>query len=490
MAVMNDDESIVEHVFVEGQLVTGGPNRATQENLMTIRSSAESDNNLHEQLPSPLLARTPQFAVPVNPRDSTVSQIIGSNTPYSEWIEQQPSGEVDPEFVRQTYTPNAALGYEPTSQAEERRARWVSIESLISHDDAAIAQMMSFMFPFDMFPGCDFYVRYVRVSWMCGLDAMIEAKSRLTSKLRNHGRYLEEVNEAIALDPQISPGDACYNLRVYNINERARVLNALDEYEQLMGYADPAGMDNPNDPEGITVNAAHQHPTHIQGQPGRTIDGGSYDNTSTDGTNEVERVNINRGVDIIDPNTGHPIQFQRQQLTATNNNCNGTGRTNGNNSEFDDMQVDGSSELLIRDHGNENRSRNRSNSLIDRIQVDRRSELFHDANGTSGNVPTGSNDPPFDANTRLGIDLPPEMGSGMEHDAIISRLPQETWTERRPRNGRRISYTLPRNFGRNIQNFRSALHSITEIDHDEHAIELTSTAENDGSHAPNLAFSV
>lgn len=154
------------------------------------------------------------------------------------------------------------------------------------------------------------------------------------------------------------------------------------------------------------------------------------------------------------------------------------------------MQVDGSSELLIRDHGNGNRNRSRSNSLFDQIPVDRRSDLFHEASGASGNLPAGSNDPLFDTNNRLDIHIDPGMGSETENNETIAWIPQETWTERRPRNGRRVSNTLPRNFGRNINNLRSALHSITEINHEEHAIELTRTAENDESHTPDLAFSV
>ncbi|KAJ5705682.1 hypothetical protein N7536_001371 [Penicillium majusculum] len=446
MAVMND-ESIVPHVFVGGQLVTSDRNRPTQQNFI-IRSSTESDNNLREQLGWPLPASAPQFAAPVDTRDSTVSQTMGSDVPYDEWIEHQPIDEVDTGFIQ--HTPNAVQRHELTRQAEERRERWIFIETQINYEDAAIAQIVSFMSPFDFCPGDDYYVRYVRLAWMCGPDPMTEAKTRLNNKLRNHERYLEEVNEVIALDPHISPGDVCYDLRVYNINERARVLNALDQYEEFIRREGAAGMNNPNDPGGIVIQSAHQNPTHMRMQPGRTIDRGSYANLSTDGTNEVERASTNRGIEIIDPDTGHPIQFQRQPLTTTNTNRNDTGRTNGKYSNCDNVPVDGSSELLIRD------------------DVDRRSELFH-GNETIGNVPTGSNDPLLDANSRLDGLFP--LG-----------------IERRPRNGSRISRTLPRNFGRKIANLRSAFHSITEPDH-EHAIELTGTAGNDGN-TPNLAFSV
>ncbi|KGO35925.1 hypothetical protein PEX1_062780 [Penicillium expansum] len=478
MAAIND-ESIVPHVFVAGRLVSR--NRATQENSTIILSSTESDNNLHGRWTPPLLASTSQFAAPVDSQYLTASQAEESDIPYDEWFEYQPLDEVDTEFVGQTS--NAVETHEPASQAEERRARWALIETHINYEDSAIAQIMSFMSPFDIYPGEDFYVRYVKVAWMCGLDAMIEAKSRLNNKLRNHERYLEEVNEVIALDPQLSPGDACYNLRVYNINERARMLGALDQYDTFMRYAEAIGMNNPNDPEGFAAQQAHGNPNYIHMQPGRAIDDGSHGNLSTDGTNEVARANINRGVDIINPETGHPIQFQRQLLTATNNNRNGTGRTDGSNSDSDNMQVDGSSELMIRDGVDGNRNRNRRNSRFNQIQVDRRSEL--DVNGTSGNVPMGSNDPLFDANSRLDSLFIPEMGS----EAEISWTPQEAWTERRPRNDIRVSRTLPRNFGRNIHNFRAALHSITELDHEEHAIELTSTDESDGSHTPNLVLS-
>lgn len=488
LAVMND-ESIVPHVFVGDQLVTSGRNRPTQQHFI-IRSSTESDNNLREQLGWPLPASAHQFAVPVDPRDSTVSQTMGSDVPYDEWIEHQPLDEVDPEFIQ--HTPNAVQHHELTRQAEERWERWTFIETQINYEDAAIVQIMSFMSPFDFCPGDELYSRYVRMAWMCGPDSMAEAKTRLNNKLRNHERYLEEVNEVIALDPHISPGDVCYSLRVYNINERARVLNALDQYDDLLRREGAAGMNNPNHPGGIAIQPAYQNPTHMHMQPGSTIDHSSYDNLLTDSTNEVERASTNRGIEIIDPNTGHPIQFHRQPLTTANNNNNrnATGHTNGKHSNCDNMQVDGSSELLIRDDVNGNHNRNRSNSLFDHTQVDRRSELFHDGNATTGNVPTGSNDPLFDANSRLDGLFSLGMGSDAENNGTISWIPQETWTERRPRNGSRISRTLPRNFGRNIANLRSALHSITQVDHDHAiAIELTGTAGND-ENTPNLALSV
>ncbi|EKV10452.1 hypothetical protein PDIG_25880 [Penicillium digitatum PHI26] len=405
------------------------------------------------------------------------------DVPCDEWFEYRPRDEIDAQFIR--HASNAMQRHELTCQAEERRARWVLIEDQIHYEDSAIAQMMSFMSPFDLFLGYDYYVRYVKIAWMCGLDAMVEAKSRLNNKLWNHEKYLEEVNEVIALDPQISPGGVCYNLRVYNINERARVLGALDQHDVLTGYAEAAGMNNPNETEYFSVKQAHRKPTCSHIQPGRMMDGSSLGNLSAAGTNEVELAKTNRGVEIIDPQTGHPIQFQRRPLNTTNNSRNVTGRGNGSNSDCDYIQVDGSSELLIRDVDG-NRNRNRRNSFFNHIQVDRRSEFFHDAHGTGGNVPTGDNDPVFDAVSRLDSVFLPEMGV----EAEISWIPQETWTERRPRNEIRVSRTVPRNFGRNVYNFRSELHSITELDHDGHVIEPTSTGENDGSHTPSFAFSI
>ena len=472
-----NDRSIVSHVFVDDQLRIGGQSGA-QGNLTVIRSSTESDNNLHEPR-STLLTNTSQFAININSRNLSVSQVMEANIPYAEHFEYKPPDEYDSEFeddrdfggvVRRS--PIEVQHYETIIEAQERRERWFLIQAHINHDDAAIAQMMSFVGPVDVLPGCDFYVRYVRVAWTYGLGAMFEAWSRLTSKLQYHEMYLEEVNEFIALDPVIPVSDTCYRLRVYNTNERARLLNALDHYHML---AEASLTNNGNNSGGIAVEQTHQE------QPGRTIHGGPYDNLSTDGTNEFLHPKISRGVDIIDPNTGHPIQFQREQLT---------GHKNGDKSGIDNMQLDGSPDLLIRDHGSANRNRRRSNSLFDQIPVDRRSDLFHDVSGGSGNMPAGSNDPLFDANDRLGTHIDTELGSETGNNEITPWIPQETWTERRLRNGSRMSNTLPRNFGRNINNMRSALQSITEIDHEEHAIELTRTAENNGSQTPDLAFSV
>ncbi|KAJ5952262.1 uncharacterized protein N7479_010675 [Penicillium vulpinum] len=484
--VMNDDESIGSHTFVDGPLVSDGHNRAAQDILAIIRSSTESDNNLQDPLPSPLLASTSQFAAPVNSQDSTVPQTMDPDIPYAEWIEHQLLDEVNTDFI--PHTPNAVQSHEPTCEAEERRARWVSIERLIHHEDTAIAQFLSVMSPFGMFRTCDFYVQYVKASWMCGFEAMIEARSRLKAKLRNHGKYLEEVNEVIALNPQISPDDPYYKLRVYNINERARVLNALDEHDMLMDYAEAIRVNNPGYSAGLAVDPAHRNHAQVQAETERTIGGGSHDNPSTDGTNEVERPNTNRRVEIINPDTGHPIQFQRQPSTTNNNNGNGAGRTNGNDPGFDNTQLDGTAELLIRNHGDGNHNTNKRTSFFNEIQVDRQSDFFHGMNGTSGDPPRQGNDLLFDADSRLGGYVSPEMSS--ETESIISWIPEETWTERRPRNGKRISETVPRNFGRNVYNHRSPLHSITEVQHEGHTARLASTAADNESLEATLVFSI
>ncbi|KAJ5177950.1 uncharacterized protein N7500_000649 [Penicillium coprophilum] len=470
MDVTNDDESIVTHVFVDDQLVAGGHDMATQENLTIIRSSTESDNALHGILPSPLLTSTSQLAAPAYSQDLTVSPAIGTSS-HVEWAVQGVPDEDDLEFIRQT-------GW-------QERVAW--IESLINIDDAAIAQMLAYTPSYDISHGCDYYIRYVRKAWMVGLETMAEAFARLNSKFRCHERYLQEVSEAIALDPQISPSDYRYNLRVFHTNERARVLRAIEEHDMLMAYGEAIDMDNTNEPRGAVVDPGHQNSTEIQEQLETSIAGNSHVNLSTDGANEIQHLNTNRGVDIIDPDTGHPIQFQRQSLTAANNSCsNETGCKKGNNPKFDHMQVDGSSDLLIRDEENGNTSRRIS--LFNEIQVDRRSDLW--VRDGSGDVPTGSNDPPFDADSRLGIRLSPEMDSEGETDEIISAIPREAWTERRLTNGSRMSETVPRNFGRNnVFNYRPPLRSVTEVNHEEHVTELASTAANNGSPTPSLMFS-
>ncbi|OQE44357.1 hypothetical protein PENCOP_c002G04355 [Penicillium coprophilum] len=470
--VTNDNESIVTHVFVDDQLVTGGRDRSTQEHLTILRSSTESDNVLHEILPSPLLASTSQLAAPVYSQDLTVSPTMGTSS-HVEWAVPGVPDEDDLDFIRQT-------GW-------QERVAW--IENLINTDDAAIAQMLAYTPSYDISHGCDYYIRYVRQAWMVGLETMAEAFARLNSKFRCHERYLQEVSEAIALDPQLSPSDHRYNLRVFHTNERARVLRAIEEHDMLVAYGEAIDIDNTNEPRGAVVDPGHQNPTDILGQLETSIAGDLHVNLSTDGTSEIQHLNTNRGVDIIDPNTGRPIQFRRQSSTTANNSCsNETGRKTGNNSKIDHMQVDGSSDLLIRDEENGNTSRRIS--LFNEIQVDRRSDLWvRDANG-SGDVPTGSNDPPFDADSRLEIRLSPEMGSEGETDGTIATIPREAWTERRLTNGSRMSETVPRNFGRNnVFNYRPPLRSVTEVNHGEHVIETASTAANNGSPTPSLMFS-
>ncbi|KAJ5496859.1 hypothetical protein N7463_008846 [Penicillium fimorum] len=484
MVVTNDDETIAASAFADGLPVTDGRNRAAQENLTFIHSSTESDNTLHEILPPPLLASTSQFAAPANSRDLNVSQTMGTSS-HIEYIEQAPPDEDDEEFVHRVQHPD------PTLQARGYQARWAWIENQINEADTVIAQMLTCMSQLDMFQVCDDYIRYVRAAWMCGPDTMALALAQLTNKLEYHERYLREVNQAIALDFRVLPNDARYPLRVYNINERARVIRALDEHDLLIDYTESIELDyaqafeteNDSDPE-------YRSRAYTEEQVETTIADGSHVNLSTDGINEAARASTNnRGVDIIDPDTGHPIEFQRQSLAASNNSCsNGTGHTNGNNSDFNNMQLDGSSDLLTRDRENGNTSG--GISLFNEIQVDRRSNLWvRDVNG-GGNVPTVSNDPPFDTNSRMGIHFSPKMSSEGETDGIISSIPYETWTERRPRSGNRISETVPRNFGRNnVINYRLPLRSIIEVNREQHAIELASTTANNGSPTPSLMFS-
>lgn len=473
--------------------------RDTDENLTSMRPSIESEDNSDMLVNLPMSTNVPRFMPPLEQPVLAAVQTIDhgaqlhhlflTNTPTSlAPIEQHTlaaaqtighSVQLHPLFLTNSPTPPAAVNqtalapaqamdlvpfsaewyqqrllevsgsfvfpnrHEPTrSLIEDRSGRWYLLSNLINHDDAAISLRMSIMRPFDFYPNGDFYWRYVRCSWLGGPAAMAEAEWHLSNKLRNHERYLAEVNEVIALDPQVRPGDWVYDLRVYNTMERARVLNALEELENLKRDGQVAGIENHIiDPGHATLPSPIRSWVPLE----RWDNGGSDNDTSFGGMTEVERSNVNRGVAIIDPDTGHPIEFQRQSLTTTNN------------------------------RGNGNRSEN--------------SEVLNHDGGRIGNVPVGSSDPVFDATSRPSSQTSAdEIRFELEEGNITSWISQERWTEPRPRNGDPISNTVPRNFGRNVQNCRSPLRSLTEVDQEAIPIEPASTAATDGSRTPSTVI--
>ncbi|KAJ5782927.1 hypothetical protein N7457_004701 [Penicillium paradoxum] len=436
---MDDDEVLVQSGYHDDGIVVGHPTRDMRENALTMRSSIEFGDACPEQLPPAILFGTPQTQEEAQERAFAFAELMRLDPTESEWTVQQPFRESEPESDSQS--PNRAEGGFPDEitvdifDTEALVVRWTLFARIIAHDDTSINMMMALVDRPGLFPNIDYYRRFVKCAWLAGTILAAEAEWQLQSKLLAHERYLREVNEFIALNPQATPGDWSYDLRVWNTTERARVLNALDELELLRQSVVTPIVNTPTiNPSPRSLQSPVRHETNENGSSGNE--------TSVTGSTETDRANIHRGVPIIDPHTGHPIEFQRQILTATNN------------------------------------ARSRD--------VFRNSGLLHQNDQTADNMPAGGDVSLFDATSpRATQPSVEETHSEPTDNDTTSWIPQETWTQPGPRDRGLISNTVPRNFGRNGQNTRSPLRSITEIDQEGLSVESASTVATDGARTPS-----
>jgi hypothetical protein len=298
----------------------------------------------------------------------------------------------------------------------------------------------------DVWMGVDFYRRYVRCAWICGTPDIEDAEARLRHKLNVHELWLADVNEAIALDPWSRPDGRSLYHRIYNINERARILAALEELEGIKDIQDElnfdgyASLDNIISPFGEdTIDST------IQDASRAPADSLEYD-ISSDGASEIPFVRHARTmgpVSIIDPHTGRPIDLLGISKKAKNRDAGDHGHENG-----------GTVIAQRKELAKINAEKAIYNSIAER---------------TSISIAVGSMNlsPDIGQSSERIVKELTDRDSGMflaGDGQLTSEIPQEILTVFRPVRERVLSKTVPRNFG--CPRYGPGLRTITEIDQD------------------------
>jgi hypothetical protein len=430
---INAFESPQGQIFIDGQafMMNNGHTTGLQENVRLIQSS--TGDSTSEPLSSPLFSSGFLRQFEMGSLNGSGDRNVDRESSFIAYSED-PNERYSDDTGRWEFSNWQELGF---SMSGNRWARWYSIADAINHDEIAITNIWCQVQHLDRFPDLDFYARFARCVWDRGLDAVETGHYWLSSKCRNHERYLVEVNEVIAMDVRNGPNSVFYALRIYNTNQRAKLLAAIEILDVL-------------------IQQRHQ------------VRFGPVANYGYDGcSDEMPAISIgptgsNRSVDIIDPKTGRPIVIQVPQ--ASTDGTNGTGHRSGGG-PLCETEGEVSTKLLT----------------------------FDGANEESGNVPVGGELLcPGNAGTRSTHqnvqhapgDVTPES-DGSEN---ISWVHQEIWTEPLPsQTGNRVSETVPRNFGGSPHRYRLALPSFSEFDQDKYALEEASTTGTAGSPSPPLS---
>jgi hypothetical protein len=440
---MNNDNSVVEQGRMAVGNVPGHYRRTMPEYTMTQQSAVEFPNMVHEQMSSSMSANIPQLPAPTWPH----AVPMPLNSPYAyinAELSQFPAADVQQtRVIAQTQTPCTAFahsniwapfpaagphhagavphltgssdshaevgvhlvgvhldGYtsvqpghpdrhEPTHPYYESfRARWDQMLDLIYRIDNEIGLFMSNVDLNRLMPFSNFYSAYVMACVQCGPLHVDWADTLLRGKLHTHETFLSEVNEVIAFDASVTPSHVCYELRVYHTTQRGGMLAALDELESRR-----IGREVPS------VEPAVQNAIHIEVSPERR----SYDRS---GGNMWFGAG-NRGVAIVNPDTGCPIEIPNQPTEPITNN---------------------------------------------------------------GNVRNGRNSPLIDATSRSASHQRVDGPCGWSDDDIMSWISSVDTVK-----DDRVTHTVPRNFGRNIQNHESVLHPHTDNDQGRPTVGPAST---------------
>jgi hypothetical protein len=328
--------------------------------------------------------------------------------------------------------------------ADDRAERWLAWAYEIQEEEF-VMQAFVRMRSLDNWPGVDFYRQYIRCAWICGPVDTEEAEARLRHKLSVHEQWLADVNEAIALDPCSRPDGRSLHHRIYNTNERARILAALEELEGIrdiqadmnLGEHSISGTNTSTVGE-TTMEPAVQDGSHA---PADSPD----DEVSNDGPNDISFVSHARAtgpVTIIDPHTCRPIDLQGLQQKAKKKDASGHGHANGGGAHLGHRKgfAEVNSEMVSYDSIGET---------------------------TGMPIPVGSMDRPLDIGQSSGqaVKELTESDNGTflaENNQLTSWIPQEILTDSRPVRKRVSSKTVPRNFGRH--RYGPGLQTITEID--------------------------
>ena len=437
MVAVNGFESIAGQIFIDGQAMVMNIARTTdsQEKVSLIRAS--TGDSTSEQLSSAVFTSGFSQQTERGSQDAAAFQDMGPEPSFIAYIQDPTEGIHDNSVSLWTFPEWHEI--DPPAP-DDRWGRWNSISSEIGHDEAAIRNMWLHVEHLDNFPTLDFYSRFARCVWCWGLDAVEQAEHWLRNKLHNHERYLAEVNEVIAMDPRNGPNITLFALRVYNINERAKLLAAIEILE---------------------VFTERRHHEHFEPMVNGVSDGDKP-------IIFIEPTGSNRGIDIIDPETGRPIVIQVPE--ASTNHTNGNDHGSRDSAERE-AEAELSSNLLTFDGANESIGKLREGNSALR-------------SGNAASRSTSQNS----QNAQGAQNTPGDATPASESNGNISWVHQETWIEPLPsQNGNRVSETVPRNFGGSPHRHRLALPSFSEFDQEKYALEEASTTGTAGSPSPPLS---
>ncbi|KAJ6081178.1 hypothetical protein N7499_006052 [Penicillium canescens] len=447
MVVMDDDPSVVGRIFLGDKAVAGrqadgsGDDRrnsfsSDEDTLRIYGETSRSISRLYPADPLYLDLRVP----PRRTHSPITDDVPLQQVPRTPLFVPDPN---QPSFIQLGFSLGSRSRFE--WYADDRAERWLSWAYEIQEEEFVMQAFVLRMRSLDNWPGVDFYRRYIRCAWICGPVDTEEAEVRLRHKLSVHEKWLADVNEAIALDPWSRPDGRSLHHRIYNTNERARILAALEELEGIrdiqadmnLGEHSISGTNTSTFRES-TMEPAVQDGSHA---PADSPD----DGVSNDGPNDISFVSharVTGPVTIIDPHTCRPIDLQGLQQKAKKRDASGHGHANGGGAHLGQRKglAEVNSEMVSYDS-------------------------IGETTGTP--IPVGSMDRSLDIGQSSGqaVKELTESDNGTflaENNQLTSWIPQEILTDSRPVRKRVSSKTVPRNFGRH--RYGPGLQTITEIE--------------------------
>ncbi|KAJ5312415.1 hypothetical protein N7508_003245 [Penicillium antarcticum] len=434
MVMMDEDPSVVGRVFLGDKVVAGEQTDGPYDQHWD--SSSSDEDNLH------VYCQTPQSLAPMHPADPwNLDPRIAPRNPHSRITEDVPLQQAPGTSVfvpDPTQRPSIQLGFSSSSlsqfesYSDGRIERWCAWAYEIQEEETMMKGFVLRRRNLDIWVGVDFYRRYVRCAWICGIPDREEAETRLRHKLSLHEQWLVEINGAMALDLCSRPDGRSLHYRIYNTNERARILAALEELDGIRNIQ--ADLDRAGyitfESIASTFGEDFTRPT-IQDNtsaPDMSPDAG----VTSDGVNDTSFVSHTRAtgpIRIIDPHTGCPIDLIGLSQKAKKRD----GRANGAGADL--SQANG----------------------VAHDGIDKMAGIP---------VPAGSIDLSLDiaqSSEQIVKELT-DLSNGaflVENGQLTLWIPQEILKDLRPLRKRVSSKTVPRNFGR--PRYGPGLQTITEV---------------------------
>lgn len=433
---VNRTEPLVRHIVFDSQAIAMNGEHNTTENMSLTHPNGHGGN-------ANGLSTT--FAIPIAPQmeaeensdeafEDGDSLDSATNSPES----------LEEETLEDYFDDSAWIWAHPPLEDQRpidpmnRTAVFVSLSRDISYAMTAIRAMWTYMEQHYLTPQSlnspevDFYSRFALALCCRGFEAADRGLYWLRLKARAHGYYLRHVNEVLALDPHSDP--AYLQLRIWNTNERANLIAAIDLLQDCVDqYLQQVPTTVPND-------------DLVQGNLGN-----------------------NHSIDIIDPATGLPIVI-----------------TNGvNHDNVGDLES-GLPVVLTNgvNHDNVGDPAYDSQAGTDAMN------MTYD--GANDFLPTSvrHNSPrPDSAASRSTRNVHDAFSIAKEDDDdAITWVHQEVWTEPLHSPGRpRVGDTVPRGFGGSPHRYRLALCSYSELDQGDSGLDSLSTSGIAGSQRSDLS---